>query len=134
MVDKKVVPWCPISGGPVLIIKKNMKDFVLLFRQPDHDYSKASPNEMQAVVRKWQDWMGGIAAQGRLAVNGPRLSQEGMVLRAGGGVWDGAFSETGVTLGSFIVVKAGSLEEAVEVARGCPVLDIGGSVEVRPVI
>jgi hypothetical protein len=111
-----------------------MKEFVLLFRQPDHDYSMASPTEMQTLVRKWQDWMGGIAAQGRLASNGPRLSPEGMVLRAGAGVSDGAFSETGVTLGSYIVVMAGSLEEAAVVAQGCPVLDMGGSVEVRPVI
>jgi hypothetical protein len=90
--------------------------------------------EMQALVRRWQDWIGGIAAQGRLADNGPRLSPDGKVLRADGAVLNGAFAEIGVTLGSFIVVKAGSLEEAALVAQGCPVLETGGSVEVRPVI
>jgi len=107
---------------------------MLLFRQPDHDHPGFSPTEMQALVRRWQDWMGGIAAQGRLADNGPRLSPDGKVLRADGAVLDGAFAEIGVTLGSFIVVKAGSLEEAALVAQGCPVLETGGSVEVRPVI
>lgn len=107
---------------------------MLLFRQPDHDYSNASPMEMQALVRRWQDWVGGIAAQGRLAENGPRLSPDGKVLKADGAVQDGPFAEIGVRLGSFIVVKAGNLEEAALVAQGCPVLEMGGSVEVRPVI
>jgi len=107
---------------------------MLLFRQPDHDHTGFSPMEMQALVRRWQHWMGGIAAQGRLADNGPRLSPDGKVLRADGAVLDGAFAEIGVTLGSFIVVKAASLEEAAIVAQGCPVLETGGSVEVRPVI
>jgi len=111
-----------------------MNLFMLLFRQPDHDLREASPTEMQALIRRWQNWVGGIAAQGRLADNGPRLSPDGKVLKADGVVLDGPFAEIGVTLGSFIVVKAGSLEEAAIVAQGCPVLETGGSVEVRPVI
>jgi hypothetical protein len=111
-----------------------MNLFMLLFRQPDHDHSRTSPSEMQALVMRWQNWVGGIAAQGRLTDNGPRLLPEGKVLRADGAVLDGPFAGTDGALGSFIVVKAGSLEEAAVLAQGCPVLDAGGSVEVRPVI
>jgi hypothetical protein len=111
-----------------------MKDFMLLFRQPSYDYSKASPKEMQALAKKWQDWVGGIAAQGKLADNGPRLSLEGKVLKAGGVITDGPFVEIREMLGSFIIVKAESLEEATTLAHGCPALDSGGSVEIRPVI
>jgi len=110
-----------------------MKEFVLLFRQPSYDYSNASPKEMQALAKKWQDWAGDIAAQGKLASKGPRLGNEGKVLKAGGVITDGPFVEIKEILGSFIVVNAESLEEATTLAHGCPALDAGGSVEVRPV-
>jgi hypothetical protein len=111
-----------------------MKDFMLLFRQPSYDYSKASPTEMQALAKKWQDWAGAIAAQGKLADNGPCLSLDGKVLKTGGVITDGPFVEIREMLGSFIIVKAESLEEATTLAHGCPALDADGSVEIRPII
>ncbi|HWJ28151.1 MAG TPA: YciI family protein [Flavisolibacter sp.] len=110
-----------------------MKEFVLLFRQPDYDYRTASPEKMKDLTKRWQDWVGGIAAQGRFANNGMRLSMEGKVLKAGGVITDGPFVEIKEKLGSFIVVKAESLEEATTLAHGCPALDENGSVEIRPV-
>jgi len=110
-----------------------MKDFLLLFRQPSYDYSNVSPAEMQALTKKWQDWVGGIAAQGKFAGNGQRLAMEGKVLKPGGVITDGPFVEIRERLGSFIIVKADSLEEATTLAHGCPALDAGGSVEIRPV-
>lgn len=106
---------------------------MLLFRQPTFDYSKMSAAEMQALTKKWKDWSGGIAAQGKLANSGQRLSMEGKVLKPGGVVTDGPFVEIRERLGSFIVVKAEDLEEATTLAHGCPVLDQNGSVEIRPV-
>jgi len=110
-----------------------MKDFMLLFRQPSYDYSNTSKEEMQAIGKKWHDWAGGIAAQGRLAHNGSRLAMEGKVLKAGGVITDGPFVEIREMLGSFIIVKADSLEDATTLAHGCPAIDAGGSVEIRPV-
>ena len=111
-----------------------MKDFMLLFRQPSYDYGNASPKEMQALAKKWQDWVGGIAAQGKLASNGPRLATEGKVLKAGGVITDGPFVEIRERLGSFIIVSAGSLEEATTLAHGCPALEADGSVEIRQIL
>jgi hypothetical protein len=110
-----------------------MKEFILLFRQPSYDYSNVSPKEMQALGKKWQDWAAGIVAQGKLVSNGSRLSMEGKVLKAGGVVTDGPFVEIRERLGSFIVVKAENLDEATTLAHGCPALDWGGSVEIRPI-
>jgi hypothetical protein len=111
-----------------------MQEFALLFRQPSYDYSQISPEEMTALSKKWKDWAGGIAAQGRLVSNGPRLGDAGKVLKAGGVVTDGPFVEIRERLGSFIVVKAESLEEATTLAHGCPALDAQGSVEIRPIM
>ncbi|MDF2191783.1 YciI family protein [Paraflavitalea sp. CAU 1676] len=110
-----------------------MKEFMLLFRQPSYDYSQTSPAEMQDLYRKWQDWVGGIASQGKLVQTGIRLAEEGKVLRAGGVVTDGPFVEIRERLGSFLVIKADDLDAATAMANGCPALDAGGSVEIRPV-
>ena len=109
-----------------------MKDFMLIFRQPSYDYSNTPKEEMQALGKKWADWAGSIAAQGKLASNGSRLAMEGKVLKAGGVITDGPFVEIREMLGSFIIVKADSLDEATTLAHGCPALDAGGSVEIRP--
>jgi hypothetical protein len=110
-----------------------MKEFVFLFRQPNYDYRDADPAKMKDLAKKWQDWVGGIAAQGRLSSNGIRLAMEGRVLKPGGVITDGPFVEIKEKLGSFIVIKAEDLEEATTLAHGCPAMDEGGSVEVRPV-
>lgn len=111
-----------------------MKEFALLFRQPKYDYSNASAEVIQALSKKWQDWVGGIAAQGKLSSHGPRLAAEGKVLKAGGVITDGPFVEIKETLGSLIIVNAADIEEATTLAHGCPAIDEGGSVEIRPVV
>lgn len=109
-----------------------MKEFMFLFRQANPANGNPSPEEMQSTVEKWQNWIGGIASQGKLVNNGQRLSSEGKVLKAGGVVTDGPFVEIRERLGGYIVVKADSLEDATTLAHGCPALDANGSVEIRP--
>jgi hypothetical protein len=70
-----------------------MKDFVLLFRRPDTNDGTAPESEIQAKLQKWDDWFGGIAAQGRLVNMGIRLGEQGNVLKAGGMITDGPFVE-----------------------------------------
>lgn len=111
-----------------------MKEFVFLFRQPTYDHSAIPPEEFKKIQKKWQDWIGSIAAQGKLASNGQRLTTDGKVLKSGGVVTDGPFVEIRERLGGFIVVKADHADEAVTLAHGCPALDAGGSVEVREIL
>lgn len=111
-----------------------MNEFMLLFRQPSFDSSQMSPAEFEAVAGRWREWVGGLAAQGKLVSTGPRLATEGKVVRAGGVITDGPFVEVKERLGSFLLVKASSLDEATALAHGCPALDAHGSVEVRPML
>jgi len=111
-----------------------MKEFMLLFRFPSsQDNSNVSPKEMEALTKKWKDWVGNLVAQGNFVSNGQRLAMEGKVLKAGGVVTDGPFVETRECLGSYCVVKADNLDDATTLAHGCPALDMGGSVEIRPI-
>jgi len=111
-----------------------MKEFALLFRYSSSDLSQVSPTDMQALSKKWQEWAGGIAAQGKLVSTGSRLATEGKVLKPGGVVTDGPFVEIRERLGGFMVVKAESLEEATTLAHGCPALNVHGSVEIRQIV
>ena len=110
-----------------------MNDFALLFRQ-SNQLSSLSEEEMTALLKKWQDWLGSIAAQGKMAGGPIRLVPEGKVLKAGGVITEGPFVEIKERLGGLIIVKADTLDDAITLAHGCPVLGVGGSVEVRPVL
>ncbi|HWB26583.1 MAG TPA: YciI family protein [Chitinophagaceae bacterium] len=110
-----------------------MKEFALLFRQPHNAASNITPKDLQALAKKWQDWLTGIEAGGKMASHGARLDAEGKVLRAGGIITDGPFVEIREQLGGLIIVKAENIDEATTIAHGCPALDTGGSVEIRPI-
>lgn len=108
-----------------------MKEFMLLFRAPHVELKNLTPAELQALAKKWNAWIDGIASAGKLANRGKRLDMEGKVLRPGGVITDGPFVELKERLGGYIVIHAENLDEATTLAHGCPVLEINGSVEIR---
>jgi hypothetical protein len=110
-----------------------MKDFLLIFRASAAGPSTASPEEMQASMQKWMDWMGGIAAQNKLIDRGNRLSPAGKVVNASQVVTDGPYMEIKEAIGGYTLIRAESLEEAAEISKGCPILLAGGNVEVREI-
>ncbi|MDX2003243.1 MAG: YciI family protein [Chitinophagales bacterium] len=108
-----------------------MTEFLMIFRETDLHYKGMPKEKYDAWMQDWEQWIGGIAAQGRLA-SGGRLAPEGKVLKPGGLVTDGPFAEVKEMLGGYLLVKADTLDEAVTMSHGCPVLQTGGSVEIRP--
>ncbi len=110
-----------------------MKEFLLLFRTdrvaPE---LRPSPEELQAMMKPWQDWLGSIAAQNKMANPGARLSWQGKVVRPDKVVTNGPYVETKEAVGGFIIIKSATIEDATELAKGCPILMAGGNVEVRP--
>ncbi|MCU0390369.1 MAG: YciI family protein [Thermoflexibacter sp.] len=115
-----------------------MKDFMLLFRDSlsaEEQFANASPEEMQAEMAKWTNWMEELAAQGKL-IGGEPLLPSGKVLRGTSKkVTDGAFMEGKELVGGFLLIKASDWEEAVAVSKGCPTLDNEtGTVEVREIM
>jgi hypothetical protein len=66
---------------------------------------------------------------------GEPLEEEGRILSGKNGsiVTDGPFAESKETIGGYFMITASSLDEATEIARGCPIFDNDGTVEVRPI-
>lgn len=110
-----------------------MKDFLLVFRTDYSTMPKASPEEMQASTKRWMDWIGGIAAQNKLVDRGNRLVPTGQVLKADNVIADGPYTEIKESIVGYSLVKAASIQEATELAKGCPILRIGGNVEIREI-
>ncbi len=109
-----------------------MKEFMMIFRN-ENDQPKPSPEQMQAMVKQWQDWIGGIAAQGKFVATNA-LGFKGKTINADNTITDGPYAEVKEIVGGYAIVKAENLEDAMKLVNGCPTLAIGGKVEVRDVM
>lgn len=109
-----------------------MEEFALIFR---HLTGKEMPTleQINSSVPRWEEWEAGIAAQGKF-VSIKRLGYNGKVLRISGVITDGPFVEIKEQLGGFAIVKAENIDEAITLAHGCPIFDLGGNIEIRPFI
>ncbi len=111
-----------------------MRDFMMLFHsEPNPDFNP-TPEQIQAEVKQWQDWMGGIGAQGKLKNPGEALGFEGKTMHADGSVTDGPYAALKEIVGGYIIVTAENIDEAIKLAEGCPALAHGGKVEVRDIM
>ena len=104
---------------------------MLIMRHPD-GAKIASPEQMQIWMKQTMDWIGGIAAQNKYVGGNGLLFDDSRVVHHNKVVTNGPFGEIKETLGGYMIVKAESLEEAVEFAKGSPVLQgEGNTMEVR---
>ncbi|HXS55279.1 MAG TPA: YciI family protein [Hanamia sp.] len=110
-----------------------MEEFLLIMRHEDGK-KIASPEQMQIWMKQTMDWIGTIAAQDKF-ISGTGLPfDDAKVVRPNNVVTNGPFGDIKETIGGFMTVKAETVEEAVEFAKGCPVLQgEGNSVEVRKI-
>ena len=110
-----------------------MEEFVLIMRHEDGS-KLASPEQMQSWMKQTMDWIGGIAAQNKFVAGTGLPFEDARVVRPNNVVTNGPFGEIKETIGGYIIVKANSVDEAVEFAKGCPVLQgEGNSMEVRKI-
>ena len=113
-----------------------MEEFALIMRHEDGK-KIASPEQIQAWMKQTMDWIGSISAQNKF-VSGTGLPfEDARVVKNTNAkkiVTNGPFGDIKETIGGFIIVKANSIDEAVEFAKGCPVLQgEGNSMEVRKI-
>ncbi len=110
-----------------------MDEYMLIFRHEDGN-KVASPEQIQIWMKQTMDWIGGIAAQNKFSGGNGLPFDDAKVVHHKNIVTNGPFGEIKETIGGYVIVKADSVEEAVEFAKGCPVLQgDGNSVEVRKI-
>jgi hypothetical protein len=108
-----------------------MSEFTYLIRGRK---TSGSPEEMQKRLEKWAAWFKNLNAQGCLKDPGHPLEATGKVVKGEQKIVnDGPYAEAKDVVGGYLVIEADNLADAAEISKGCPILEDGGSVEIRPI-
>jgi hypothetical protein len=110
--------------------------FLLLFRNAGLEtHQHLSPEQREEMTKQWNDWYDGLAAQGKVQ-HGRPLGPEGRVVSGvrGHRVIDGPYAEAKEAVAGYFFLNVADLDEATEIAKMCPGLPLGVSVEVRPIV
>ena len=109
-----------------------MSEFVYLYRGGE---GGRSPEAAQQMMQKWMTWLKDLAAKGHIKDQGQPLERAGKLVKGKQKtVTDGPFAETKDLVGGYTLVEARDLDQAVELSKGCPIFEVDGAVEVRPVM
>jgi hypothetical protein len=112
-----------------------MKYLLLVCWDAEAMNGQAEPDPGENQVEESFPWLDDLQARGRWITGDqlapPRRARSIRVRDGKAIVTDGPFSETKEAVGGFDIVEADSLEEAVEIAAGHPVAQVG-TIEVRP--
>jgi hypothetical protein len=106
-----------------------MSQYLIMLRDASWNPESLSPEELQAIMKRYRTWVDRIAGKGNKLRDG-----EGRVLRKDGGisVTDGPYSESKEIIGGYIVIEAQDYDEAVRQCEDSPHLDFG-SIEIRAI-
>lgn len=108
-----------------------MEEYMLIFRHQDGK-KVASPEQIQQWMKQTMDWMTGITKANKLVGSNGLLFDDAKVVHYNKVVTNGPFGEIKETIGGYVIIKTDSIEEAIEFAKGSPVLQgDGNTVEVR---
>ena len=108
-----------------------MKEYLFLFRGGN---VPQSPEEGQAHMQRWMQWMEGLGKQGKFAGAQPLNKTGKQVTGTKKLVTDGPYMEGKEMVGGYLICKADSYDEAIEISKGCPILEFdSGIVEVREI-
>ena len=107
-----------------------MANFLFVYRNSvELEQQQHSPEEMQAVMAEWGAWFQEVGEN--LVNGGDALLPTGKIVKSDGAVTDGPFIEAKELVGGFSIIQADNYDKAVEYAKTCPIMAVGGSVEVR---
>ena len=109
-----------------------MSEFLYLYRS---DSRERSPEMAQQMMQKWMAWLKDLGQKGHIKDQGQPLERAGKLVKGKQKtVTDGPFAEAKDVIGGYTLIEARDLDQAVELSRGCPIFEVDGAVEVRPVM
>ena len=110
-----------------------MEKFMLLFRGSDV-YQPGQPLEaIQALKQKLIYWIVDLSSKGVHVASEPLQPSGKQVNGINKALADRPFGEGREIIGGCTIVQAKDIDEAVEIAKGCPILESNASIEIRPI-
>ena len=108
-----------------------MKQFIVLVREPDGRTDEHTAQELKQHREKWNNWFAKYSKSGKFS-GGSALSFSGKLIKGENAEVINDIHKVGTEIiGGYLLLKAGSLDEAVEIAREIPVFEFDGYLEVR---
>ena len=104
-------------------------EYLLLIRN-NAWYQDLTPGEIEEAMGRFTAWFEKLNREGKVKSSDP-LAAAGKTITNRNTITDGPFAESKEAVAGFFVVQAVSLDEAVDIAKGCPGLEYGQTVEVR---
>ncbi|MFK8037889.1 MAG: YciI family protein [Crocinitomicaceae bacterium] len=112
---------------------KTEQTFMMVFRYtPNSEYIPTS-EEIRQMKEDWGSFIGNLAIKEKLESTS-QLGSTGRRVSADLTISEGVFLSDNKMVSGNMVVKANSIDEATELAKDCPILKMGGSVEIREII
>jgi hypothetical protein len=110
-----------------------MAEFLYLYRGSERVTAGMSPQQMQEYLQRFAGWIGSLGERKLLSSTScAPLDPSGKTLSGPKAVvTEGPYAEAKDLVGGFSVISAQDLDAAVVLARECPFLGVGGTVEVR---
>lgn len=112
---------------------QNLKNFMMIFRfEPNFEYQPTA-QELEQQKQQWGSFIGNLAITEKLVAT-HQLGFNGVQVSADLSTQEGINISEGQTLGGNMIVRANSVEEAADLAKACPILQMGGTVEIRDIL
>lgn len=109
-----------------------MSEFVYLYHS---GAVTRSPEAAQQTMQRWMAWFKELGQKGHIKDQGQPLERAGKLVKGKQKtVTDGPFAEAKDVVGGYTLIEARDLDQAVELAKSCPIFEVDGAVEVRPVM
>ena len=112
--------------------KTTTSEYLVICRGGSFDEG-LSPEDTENKMKQFSAWFERMSEQGKMK-GGQQLEPQGKVIFGKKGVTDGPFAESKEAVAGYWFIQAATLEEAVEIANGGPLLDYGHIVEIRPIL
>jgi hypothetical protein len=112
-----------------------MPQYMLLLHESATAAPEISPHEMQAIIQRYKDWSGALAAKGHLRGGNKLQDGTGRTVRPAKGapsITDGPYTEGKEVIGGYFLIEAAGYDEAAALSRDCPHLDFG-PIEIREI-
>jgi hypothetical protein len=102
-------------------------------REDDNKWSSLGPDAQEMLLQKYFAWTDDLKARNAFVTGAP-IGTGGRLLRlTEGQVVETPFRELKQVLTGYFIIEAADLTAATEIARTCPALIHGETVELRPV-
>lgn len=109
-----------------------MKNYLLLFKGGLGEDNSAE--DWQNQMMEWKNWMDELGKNGRLN-GGEQLKQSGRVMmKENNKIIDKPYADAKEIIGGYLIIKADGQEEAIELAKACPIFNTNGTCEIAEII